>query len=127
PFVPPPNAPLPGQESAAHAPAPVLPLYEQAIAPRRRDEREAGRRKQAGYEAFRGGNLELAATEYRNAFVLDPTPELSLMLGEVYWARGITDEARGWWRRHLRDDPASKARPTLLLKDPGLLPDTSTP
>ncbi|OJH34087.1 serine/threonine-protein kinase [Cystobacter ferrugineus] len=125
PFVPPINAPIPGQDTGAYVPAPGVPLYEQVIPPRRRDEREAMRRKQAGYEAYKNGNLDLAATEYRNAFVLDPTPELSLMLGEVYWARGITDEARGWWRRHLRDAPDSKARATLLLKDPGLAEPTN--
>jgi serine/threonine-protein kinase len=114
------NAPIPGQDTGAYVPKPGESLYDQVIPPRQRDEREALRRKQLGYEAYKNGNLDLAATEYRNAFVLDPTPELSLMLGEVYWARGFNDEARGWWRRHLRDAPDSKARATLLLKDPGL-------
>ncbi|ATB32568.1 serine/threonine-protein kinase [Melittangium boletus] len=122
PFVPPKNAPIPGQESGIYVPEPGVPLYEQTIPARKRDAAESQRRQQAGYEAYKRGDLRMATTQYLNAFTLNPTPELSLMLGEVYWARGDQPaEARGWWRRHLRDLPDSKARPALVRKDPELL------
>jgi len=122
PFVPPKNAPIPGQESGLYVPEPGVPLYEQTIPVRKRDALESQRRQQAGYEAYKRGDLRMATTQYLNAFTLNPTPELSLMLGEVYWARGDQPaEARGWWRRHLRDLPDSKARPALVRKDPELL------
>ncbi|WP_233262220.1 protein kinase [Vitiosangium sp. GDMCC 1.1324] len=121
PFVPPKNAPIPGQESGANVPAPrIIPPYEQDIPVKQRDPRQAQQRRQAGYTAFKSGNLGLAANEYRSAFLLDPSPELSLMLGEVYWALDSHDDARGWWKRHLRDLPGSKARATILSKEPAL-------
>ncbi len=120
PFVPPVNAPIPGQEAGTFVPDPGTPLYEQQIPRDPRNFQEAQRRQQAGYDAYKNKNLDLAATEYRNAFVLNPSPELSLMLGEVYWARDIPDEARGWWKRHLRDLPDSKARATILKRVPDL-------
>jgi serine/threonine-protein kinase len=121
PFVPPKNAPIPGRRSGAFVPDPSVPLFEQEIPREARNLQEAQRRQQSGFEAFRNGNLDLATTEYRNAFVFNPSPELSLLLGEVYWARDIPDQARGWWRRHLRDLPDSKARATILKKAPDLL------
>ncbi|WP_434389464.1 protein kinase domain-containing protein [Melittangium boletus] len=121
PFVPPKNAPIPGQESGIFVPEPGVPLYEQNIPKEKRDARAAQRYVQAGYDAYRRGDLRMATTQFLNAFTLDPTPELSLMLGEVYWARGDQPaEARGWWRRHLRDMPNSKAGATLVRKDPDL-------
>ncbi|WP_375773836.1 protein kinase [Archangium gephyra] len=121
PFVPPKNAPIPGQESGAYVPsAPGAPLYEQDVPADKRNPKEAQQRRQAGYAAFKGGNLQAAATEYRAAFVAEPSPELSLILGEVYWALESHDEARGWWKRHLRDLPGSQARATLLRKEPQL-------
>ncbi|WP_373371841.1 serine/threonine-protein kinase [Archangium lansingense] len=119
PFVPPKNAPIPGQESRAYPPStPSEPAYEQNVPADKRNPREAQRRQQTGYAAYKRGDLGAAATEYLAAFSLDPSPELSLILGEVYWALDSHDEARGWWTRHLRDLPDSHARATLLLKEP---------
>jgi serine/threonine-protein kinase len=120
PFVPPKNAPIPGQESGGLVPAPGKPLYEREIPADKRNLKEAQQRRQAGYAAFKSGDLEAAATEYQAAFAAAPSPELSLILGEVYWALDSHEEARAWWKRHLRDLPASHARATLLLKEPQL-------
>jgi serine/threonine-protein kinase len=119
PFVPPKNAPIPGQESGALLPD-ALPGYEREIPKEARNPEQAERLEQSGDEAFKRSHLDLAATEYKKAFLLNPTPELSLKLGEVYWVRKHTDAARGWWMRHLRDLPDSKARATLLKKMPDL-------
>jgi serine/threonine-protein kinase len=121
PFVPPKNAPIPGQESGAFVPVPGVPLYEQEIPAAARNPEEAERYEQRGDDALKRVSLDLAATEYLNAFILNPSPELSLKLGEVYWTREIPAEARGWWKRHLRDLPKSKARDYLLGKVPDLL------
>jgi serine/threonine-protein kinase len=119
PFVPPKNAPIPGQESGALMPDPT-PGYEREIPKEARNPEQAERLEQSGDDAFKRTHMDLAATEYRKAFFLNPTPELSLKLGEVYWVRKYNDEARGWWKRHLRDLPDSKARDTLLKKMPDL-------
>jgi serine/threonine-protein kinase len=122
PFVPPPNAPLPGSQTSGSASptAEGAPLYEQEIPASSRDEQAAERHARLGDEAFQRGDFRLAASEYKNAFLKNPTPELSLKLGEVYWQRGFNDEARGWWRRHLRDLGGSKARPYILEALPEL-------
>ncbi len=121
PFVPPKNAPIPGQESGGYVPpSPSTPLYEQNVPADQRDPKQAQQRRQAGYAAYKSGDLDKAAAEYRAAFTAEPSPELSLILGEVYWALDNHDEARGWWKRHLRDLPGSQARATLLRKEPQL-------
>ena len=120
PFVPPVNAPIPGQESGANPAHPETPLYERNIPPQQRDPLESQRHFRAGSTAYRNGDLGQAATAFQDAFVKDPTPELSLLLGEVYWARDYQERARAWWGRHLRDLPNSKARPIILRKAPEL-------
>ncbi|HYO65751.1 MAG TPA: protein kinase, partial [Archangium sp.] len=52
PFVPPKNAPIPGQESGAYVPAPSKPLYEQDLPADKRNPKEAQQRRQAGSAAF---------------------------------------------------------------------------
>jgi serine/threonine-protein kinase len=121
PFVPPKNAPIPGQETGAFVPDPRLPLYLQEIPKERRDPQKAERHERLGDDALKRVSLDLAATEYLNAFTANPSPELSLKLGEVYWVREYHDEARGWYKRHLRDLPDSKAAPKILEKVPDLL------
>lgn len=121
PFVPPKNAPIPGQESGANVPAPnTVPLYEKDVPVKDRDARRAQEHRLAGTTAFKKGELELAANEFRAAFTAEPSAELALILGEVYWALDNHDEARGWWKRHLRDQPDSKAARTLLFREPQL-------
>ncbi|WP_309889132.1 protein kinase domain-containing protein [Archangium sp.] len=121
PFVPPKNAPIPGQELAVFTPDPRLPLYLQEIPKAQRNPQKAERHERLGDDARNRVSLDLAATEYLNAFAANPSPELSLKLGEVYWAREYPDEARGWYKRHLRDLPDSKAAPAILEKVPDLL------
>ncbi|WP_414641267.1 serine/threonine-protein kinase [Archangium sp.] len=119
PFVPPKNAPIPGQESGALLPDPIRG-YEREIPKEKRDPAQSERLERSGDEAYKRSQWDLAATEYKNAFRLNPTPQLSLKLGEVYWVRKHLDEARGWWKRHLRDLPDSTARATILEKMPDL-------
>ena len=52
----------------------------------------------------------------------NPGLDLSLMLGEVYWARNHREEALGWFHRHLRDMPESKAREAIARKEAEFAP-----
>jgi tetratricopeptide (TPR) repeat protein len=122
PFKVPDNAPVPGQLGLSLDPS--KPLYEQDIP---MQSRNAQKSREAQTDADRQtlrGNLQLAATRYKDAFTYDPKPELSLRLGEVYWQTGKTEEARNWWMRHLNDAPNSKARPYIeqTLRNAGSLP-----
>jgi eukaryotic-like serine/threonine-protein kinase len=114
PFVVPHNAPVPSATATAVRPSrerpSPMPLYEAQVPPGQRDRVEAARLAREGDQLFRSGNVGLAATKYKEAFEKDPSPELSLKLGELHYQRNQTQEARGWWRRHLRDQSDSKAR-----------------
>ncbi len=74
-----------------------------------------------GDDALQKGNLRNASTHYRMAFAEDPRPDLSLRLGELALRQGKPADARGWWERHLKDAPGSRARAyivTTLKNDP---------
>ncbi|MFL5319964.1 MAG: serine/threonine protein kinase, partial [Myxococcaceae bacterium] len=66
------------------------------------------------------GEVPMAITKYKEAFEKDPRPELSLRLGEVNYRRNQPNEAKGWWARHLKDSPDSKARRYILQIFPEL-------
>ncbi len=92
--------------------APVDPTapYEQLPALNARDPKAARRLAIEGDQARTSNRLDLAITRYLEAFEKDPDPEYSLKLGEVNFQRDEHDAARGWWKRHLRDKPDSRAR-----------------
>ncbi|NOK22026.1 serine/threonine-protein kinase [Corallococcus carmarthensis] len=62
------------------------------------------------------GELTRATSSYKEAFLYNPEAELALKLGELYWQRDNTDEARGWWVRHLTDMPDSRARAYIEVR-----------
>ncbi|WP_425537927.1 protein kinase domain-containing protein [Myxococcus stipitatus] len=103
-----------------------LPLYNQSIPSQRRNIEESRKHAQAGDDALERNDTQLATSKYREAFGLNPDPELALKLGELYWFRGQPEEARGWWSRHLRDVTDSKARAhiELLLNGPVARPSS---
>ncbi|WP_224362198.1 serine/threonine-protein kinase [Hyalangium versicolor] len=117
------GAPIPGQTAADTGPD-LTPLYEQEIPVRNRNAQKAIKFETEGDRQVQRGYLGLAASEYKNAFMADPKPELSLKLGEVYWQNGKPDEANHWWARHLKDAPNSKARGYIeqTLKSNAALP-----
>lgn len=124
PYLPPHNAPVP---IAGAKVDPVAPLYEREIPNAERNVEEARQEKLEGDRALQSGDLGLASTKYKEAFQHNPDPELALKLGELYWHRENLSEARGWWRRHLRDAPGSEAKayieqrlgsPVALPSDP---------
>jgi len=101
------------------------PLWEQEIPEARRNPLVAARLEREGDRAHQSGNLALAADRYREAFEQNPSSDLSLKLGEVAWHRDATDEARGWWTRHLIENKNSKARAHIQLLFPDLQPDAA--
>ncbi len=117
PYRPPPNAPMQINQNEIDG---DRPLHELEVPPQKRNAAEAERLERQGDEAVERGQLDLAATRYKEAFEKDPRPELSLKLGELYYQRSQTAEAKAWWARHLRDHPASKARAYVQQAFPDL-------
>ncbi|XXF81607.1 protein kinase [Myxococcaceae bacterium GXIMD 01537] len=107
PFVPPPNAPVPGQTSSASPAENALPLYEQRF--RAQDVPGSLKAEQEGDAHQETGQYQLAASAFRRAYQLNPRPELTLKLAAVYRMLNPA-EAVGWLQRFLKDEPNSKQR-----------------
>jgi len=60
-----------------------------------------------GWIAFRQGRLEDAAAYLKRAFDKFQDGEIAAHLGEVLWALGRKDEARGIWQAQLKAQPDS--------------------
>ncbi|QSQ27034.1 serine/threonine protein kinase [Pyxidicoccus parkwayensis] len=120
------NAPVPGATSSAGT---EVPLYEQQISAAARNVEEAGRKTREGDQALQRLDIGLAAASYRDAFALSGDPELALKLGDIYWSRPNPDvqEARGWWERHLREVPNSRARELIEQRLGGAIARPSAP
>jgi eukaryotic-like serine/threonine-protein kinase len=124
------NAPVPGKSLESKGPDIHTPLYDRQIPFQERNASESRKAEEEGDRQIRRGNLPLAATHYKRAFQFDPRPELALKLGEIYWQSETIEqgarlqEMRGWWQRHLTDEPGSKAGPYIneILKRLGAMP-----
>jgi len=90
----------------------AAPLYRLEVPPERRNAKLAAELARDGDNLYQAGDLALARAKYLEAFEADPTPELSLKLGTLARLRGPAgaDEARGFFARHLKDAPGSRAR-----------------
>ncbi len=107
-YRPPDNAPLPNTPRAtAEEPA---RLYEKEIPGDQRDLEGALKLEREGDEAHARGELEVAMGKYKAAFGKSADPAVAFKLGELAYQRDETNDARGWWSRHLRDHSASRAR-----------------
>ncbi len=108
---PPANAPRPGA-----APRPIRPqtdgrhpfewtvVRDEALRP----QAEAVARD--GDAAWRQNQLDRAATRYREAWEIYPDPQFALRMGQIHYLRNERELAKGWWKRHLDDNPDSQAR-----------------
>ncbi|MCY1044739.1 serine/threonine-protein kinase [Corallococcus sp. bb12-1] len=106
-YLPPPNAP---RQLTAGTDPNQPPEYLRQIPSTSRNVDKARKLTQDGDRDVLAGELSRATASYKEAFSFNPEAELALKLGELYWQRDQTDEARGWWERHMRDMPDSKAR-----------------
>ncbi len=107
-YQPPPNAPL--QLADKPGAGNDKPLYEHEVPKERRDPERALRAAREADDAHQRGLVDVAAQKYQEAFAADPSPELALKLGELYFQKNDSQKARGWWSRHLRDASSSRAR-----------------
>ncbi|NPC75485.1 serine/threonine protein kinase [Corallococcus sp. AB004] len=92
------------------------PDYLRQIPSNARNVDKARKLTQDGDRDVMAGELGRATSSYKEAFNFNPEAELALKLGELYWQRDNTDEARGWWVRHLTDMPDSRARAYIEVR-----------
>jgi serine/threonine protein kinase len=109
-FVIAPAEPTVGNTPPNTPPSSLTDAYELQIPASQRSPAEANRLAREGDSAFRQRDLTLAAKKYREAFAKDPMPEFSLKLGEIHYQLNESQQAKGWWKRHLKDQTDSKAR-----------------
>ncbi len=102
-YVPPPNAPLTGTGQ----------LYEYDPPRETRRPGDGAREANEGDGAWHTGNTEVALTSYLRAWQADPQPELALKIGELYFQKDMTVEARAWWARYRKDSAGAKAQPYI--------------
>jgi tetratricopeptide (TPR) repeat protein len=62
-----------------------------------------------GWVHYRLGNLNQGLSYLRQAFGMNPDPEIAAHLGEVLWMQGITDEAKEIWQAALKNHPGNEA------------------
>ena len=58
-----------------------------------------------GWVHYRMGNLNQGLSYLRQAFGMNPDPEIAAHLGEVLWVQGIKVEAKDVWQSALRNYP----------------------
>jgi serine/threonine protein kinase len=123
PAAPPPgDTPIAAQQELPLSTKPGDRLWE-APAPARAYPAAADELIVKGDAAFQRGQLDLATTHYKLAFQKDPRPDLSLRLGELSLRLKRPADAEGWWSRHLKDAPDSRARAYIrnaLQNDPAV-------
>lgn len=61
-----------------------------------------------GWAHYRMGNLNQGLSYLRQAFGMNPDPEIAAHLGEVLWVQGIEDEAREVWKNSLENNPGNE-------------------
>jgi tetratricopeptide (TPR) repeat protein len=62
-----------------------------------------------GWVHYRMGNINQGLSYLRQAYVLNPDPEIAAHLGEVLWVQGTKDEAEKIWRTTLKNHPGNEA------------------
>jgi len=103
-YVPPPNAPV-----QIVQPNDTTQLHQRDVPEGERDKGGAARLSGEGDRAWAKGDRAGAIDKYKQAFSLDPDPQTSLKLGELYYQSGQLDDAKDWFERHRKDAPDSKA------------------
>ncbi len=95
-------------------------LWKMEVPAERRDAKRSLELARDGDNLYEAGDLALARAKYLEAFEADPTSELALKLGALARLRGPpgAEEAQGFFARHLRDAPTSRARSQILKGSP---------
>jgi tetratricopeptide (TPR) repeat protein len=58
-----------------------------------------------GWVHYRMGNLNQGLSYLRQAFGMNPDPEIAAHLGEVLWMQGTTEDAKEVWQSALKNNP----------------------
>jgi serine/threonine-protein kinase len=90
-------------------PRPSGPLHQLEVPIEKRDTVASARLESDGDAAWQSNRMDEAREKYLDAWVLNPTAELALKLGEIHYQRDETAEAKSWWTRHLKEQSSSKA------------------
>jgi serine/threonine protein kinase len=88
---------------------PSGPLDQLEVPIEKRDTVAAARFEAEADASWQLNRMDEARDRYLDAWVLNPTPELALKLGEIYYQRDETAQAKAWWTRHLKEQQSSKA------------------
>ncbi|HEY8208736.1 MAG TPA: protein kinase [Myxococcaceae bacterium] len=119
----------PSANAAPPPPPPKAPIattvqgtepYDQVVPPAQRDAAQAQRYEREGDMFHRTGQLPEALQRYQAAFSANPTPVISLKLGQLYFQSNQLPQARGWWTRYLKDTQQSRGRKYILDAMPDL-------
>lgn len=69
-----------------------------------------------GWVHYRMGNLNQGLSFLRQAFGMNPDPEIAAHLGEVLWVQGTKDEAKEIWQSALKEHPGNEALLSTMKK-----------
>jgi len=69
-----------------------------------------------GWVHYRMGNLNQGLSFLRQAFGMNPDPEIAAHLGEVLWVQGTKEEAKEIWQSALKDHPGNEALVSTMKK-----------
>ena len=69
-----------------------------------------------GWVHYRMGNINQGLSYLRQAFGINPDPEIAAHLGEVLWVQGIKDEAKEIWQSSLKNNPGNETLISTMKK-----------
>jgi tetratricopeptide (TPR) repeat protein len=69
-----------------------------------------------GWVHYRMGNLNQGLSFLRQAFGMNPDPEIAAHLGEVLWVQGTKEEAKEIWQSTLKEHPGNEALLNTMKK-----------
>ncbi|SEK38187.1 tetratricopeptide repeat protein [Nitrosovibrio tenuis] len=69
-----------------------------------------------GWVHYRMGNINQGLSFLRQAFGMNPDPEIAAHLGEVLWVQGTKEEAKEIWQSALKNHPGNEALLSTMKK-----------
>ena len=69
-----------------------------------------------GWVHYRMGNINQGLSYLKQAFGLNPDPEIAAHLGEVLWVQGTREEAKNIWQTALKNHPGNEALLSTMKK-----------
>lgn len=69
-----------------------------------------------GWVHYRMGNINQGLDYLKQAFGLNPDPEIAAHLGEVLWTQGIREQAKEIWEEALKNNPGNEALISVMKK-----------